>query len=212
MGSGIRTNFCYNISVYGNNITDNRDSGIFLDGSHYSNVYSNNIARNERGISFIFGGSSYNKICCNNITSNTQGVMLIYSSSNNEFYLNNFVNNGSNACAGLYFGACINAWDNGTVGNYWSDYNDTDANHDGIGDTKYLILMADSPTSAERKEANNTDHYPLIAPFDIENNSIMVPQPELSPVFTATAASVAALVVGGLLVYFNKRRQEAGQI
>jgi nitrous oxidase accessory protein NosD len=34
-------------------------------------------------------------------------------------------------------------WDNGTQGNYWSDYNGTDANHDGIGDTPYSIDVLD---------------------------------------------------------------------
>jgi nitrous oxidase accessory protein NosD len=34
-------------------------------------------------------------------------------------------------------------WDNGKVGNCWSDYNGTDANHDGIGDTPYTIDIVD---------------------------------------------------------------------
>jgi parallel beta-helix repeat protein len=34
-------------------------------------------------------------------------------------------------------------WDNGKQGNYWSDYNGSDANHDGIGDTPYKIDMLD---------------------------------------------------------------------
>jgi hypothetical protein len=38
-------------------------------------------------------------------------------------------------------------------GNYWSDYKETDANHDGIGDTPYVI------------DANNTDNYPLMGTF-----------------------------------------------
>jgi hypothetical protein len=46
----------------------------------------------------------------------------------------------------------VNVWDDGypSGGNYWSDYAGTDANHDGIGDTPYIV------------DANNTDHYPLI--------------------------------------------------
>jgi hypothetical protein len=44
-----------------------------------------------------------------------------------------------------------NFWDNGSEGNYWSNYNGTDANRDGIGDTPYII------------EVNSTDRYPLMS-------------------------------------------------
>jgi hypothetical protein len=49
----------------------------------------------------------------------------------------------------------MNAWDDGypSCGNYWSDYNDTDLNGDGIGDTPYII------------DTNNTDRYPLMSPY-----------------------------------------------
>jgi hypothetical protein len=45
-------------------------------------------------------------------------------------------------------------------GNYWSDYNGTDTNQDGIGDTAHII------------DANNTDNYPLMGMFsDFEATS-----------------------------------------
>jgi len=47
-------------------------------------------------------------------------------------------------------------WDNGSIGNYWDDYQGVDANHDGIGDTPYLI--SGSPGSQ--------DNFPIWTDFD----------------------------------------------
>ena len=115
--------------------------------------------------------STSNLIIGNTIESNSNGVSLCFSSgyssdsnvSGNTFYLNNFINNkiqvsslgqpSPQNSSQLIMGE--NSWDNGAKGNYWSDYNGIDENHDGIGDSSYLAY------------ANNIDYYPLIAPFDI---------------------------------------------
>ncbi len=47
-----------------------------------------------------------------------------------------------------------NTWDDGSAGNYWSDYNGTDADMDGIGDTPYNITSM----------AVVQDRYPLMNP------------------------------------------------
>ena len=70
-------------------------------------------------------------------------------------------------------------------GNYWSDYNGTDTNNDGIGDSQYLV-------SEYRK---NTDKFPLMAP--VEANVI----PEFSAEFFLPLFLVAAVAV---TVYKNK--------
>ena len=41
-------------------------------------------------------------------------------------------------------------WDDGKEGNFWSDYNGTDSNNDGVGDTPYMI------------DTLNQDRYPLL--------------------------------------------------
>jgi len=91
----------------------------------------------------------------NNITNNDYGIE-VESSSNNFIFLNNFVNNTYQVLTS----ESINAWDNGSVGNYWSDYlskypNATQVDSSGVWNTPYVI------------NANNTDNYPLTTPIAV---------------------------------------------
>jgi parallel beta-helix repeat protein len=146
-------------SISGNDITRNYDdsrlyyssSGIYLYISSNNSISGNNVtANNDYGISLY--SSLDNSISENNIANNYDGIYLT-GSSNNSVYHNNFINNTRQVH--FFPSGYANLWDYGSGGNYWSDYSGTDANHDGIGDTPYII------------DGNNTDHYPLMTPYAI---------------------------------------------
>jgi len=158
-----------NILVKNLTITKNT-RGILFAFTKQSMIENVNISNNMYGIVFWF--SDYNTICENTISSNSfQGVSIPYSRSNavsdntisnndygvyldgspnNRFYHNNFINNTKHVHVRI---SIPNYWDNGFEGNYWSDYNGTDSDLDGIGDTPYVI------------DVNNQDNYPLMGLF-----------------------------------------------
>jgi len=131
-------------------------SGIFITGSHCT-IYGNNVANfSESGIT-INSGSTNNTLYENTIADSDRGVTIGSSKSskaveNNTFYHNNFVNNTQN----VYIGATQNQniWEYDKEGNYWSNYNGTDRDGDGIGDTSYVI------------DEKNIDSYPLMTPYE----------------------------------------------
>jgi parallel beta-helix repeat protein len=149
-----------NNSVSGNHIISN-NQGISIDFSNSNNISGNSITNNNWGISL--GASSNNDISVNIIINNTVGIYLTwYENHNNKFWHNNFIDN-TQQCYNMY-ATSISIWDDGypSGGNFWSDYNGTDLNGDGIGDVAYII------------DANNKDRYPLIFPI-VWNYSNPVP-------------------------------------
>ena len=149
-GQGIQLANTVNSTIYGNNIANN-EYGILLDSSSTNSVSRNNVTTNY-WIGISFSSSSDNSVNRNNITANDVGVGL-YNSSNNSIYHNNFIDNSIQVM--FIENSLANIWDDGhpSGGNYWSNYTGVDANGDAIGDTPYII------------DANNTDRYPLMAPF-----------------------------------------------
>ncbi len=88
---------------------------------------------------------------------NTYAIYL-FNSNHNTIYHNNFVDNVN---AQVVTSTSIdNDWDNGSEGNYWSDYTGTDADGDGIGDMPYII------------DGSNQDDYPLMSPYEYWSNPI----------------------------------------
>ena len=183
----------YGISLYNssnnvivnNNITANGHVGIYVDGSF--NTIKNNIVTHHLSVGISI--YSPNNTLIGNIVTNTLEVAINLCSSNNTLYdnvikdnfcgidsgssdniiyHNNFVNNTQHV---YLYDTQTNIWDKGypSGGNYWSNYTGADlysgphqnvTGGDGIGDTFYVI------------NENNTDRYPLMAPFKSFNASL----------------------------------------
>ena len=116
--------------------------------------------------------------------------------NNNVIYQNSFVNNNADGDglqvslpAYMGFGDPIdwlpghgNVWDNGTAGNYWSDYltrypNATEIEGTGVGDTQFYI------------NENNFDRHPLMEPMSIPEF------PSFTPILLTLTMFMFALVI-----------------
>jgi hypothetical protein len=206
--------------------------GIFLGGSEF--MMTNVTIRNVEIISTWVAIGSFNCLNClitgvtsrddisidgdNNVITNCSAQISILSGSGNTIFKNNvsvlWIGGGGNL---LYLNNIFdisppffssNFLDNGSVGNYWSNYTAkyphmSEIGFTGLGNTPYEI------------DKGNIDHYPLMYPYDIEKDEIALPireplpEPEPFPttlVAVASAVSVAIISVG-LLVYFRKRKR-----
>ncbi|MCW4023548.1 MAG: right-handed parallel beta-helix repeat-containing protein [Candidatus Bathyarchaeota archaeon] len=128
---------CSNNTITGNLMQGPGPSGIIM-GKGENNVFYHNYITDFNRYGIVIGGTE-----------------LI--AQNNLFYYNVLTSNHKNYRLNWDVIQSVNSWDNGQVGNYWSDYTGTDGNGDGVGDTPYIIK-------------SNRDNYPLITmPFDINH-------------------------------------------
>jgi parallel beta-helix repeat protein len=147
--------FCsVNAKITGNRVR-NCSEGISFRRCAYDSSYQCNATVSENWIANCTYGIRLKDAAVSNITSNTvinciRGISLEGASYNHTVYHNRFINNIQQVnMTGAY-----TVWDDGypSGGNYWSDYNGTDADGDGIGDTPYII------------DDFNRDNYPLMYP------------------------------------------------
>lgn len=147
--------------ITGNYIADNTMYNIRLHWSSENSIVGNNLTNNVVGIQFD-NSSVKNVICGNDIADHKYGAWFSSDSSENSVYHNNFENN---TVYQIYIVHSVNVFDDGypSGGNYWSNYNGTDAvsglyqnesGCDGMGD------------SAMAFDAENPDHYPLMGRFE----------------------------------------------
>jgi len=174
-----------NSRVYKNNITYNGGCGLSFRIGRNASITGNDISKNNVGVGMgdLMGTPSECAITENNFAQNTNlAIRIDRDMKDSHIYLNNFIdnNNGSvqvsikgkfvwkgdegyneNSTVFPQYAPTYNAWDNGSVGNFWSDNNST---ADGAA---YKI--------ADR----NIDYHPLLTPIEfcaLELPSTEVPQ------------------------------------
>jgi parallel beta-helix repeat protein len=195
------------IIVSGNNITNCQTKGIFV--GDYSNIIQNRVT--NTGSTNLPGGgysggvaillSSNCAIAGNLIEDNAIGIAATTSGGlfgmvpggpqGSIIYDNNFINNTNNVVNSAVMGASLGTiaiWNNGKIGNYWSDYfakypNAVEILNSGIGNTPYTI------------DSNNTDYYPLLAPYDISSNALKPINLLPSPTPTASPSQSPIITV-----------------
>jgi parallel beta-helix repeat protein len=137
------------------NVVTNCKIGLYKTEPHGGNIFSANyVANNSCGVKIACHVESaettlyHNNFINNVVQVNTDPTETIGGSGTREF-------TRSLIHSGLF--------DNGTEGNFWSDYTGEDNNKDNIGDTPYFI------------DENRRDNHPLMYPFDIYSDKIQLP-------------------------------------
>ncbi len=172
--------------IVANNTITNCTQGVnIMMGS--DNVIVGNIIANNSGtalatIGYVQGSLTYcglnNLFLANYVANNALGIRVStndkWHTGNFTIYYNDFINNTQQAevivsDSSTYWDSsgqglpCTDYWNTTYAGNHWSDYNGTDENGDGIGDSPYLV------------GGNESDYQPLMAPFNIYSINIQLP-------------------------------------
>ena len=199
-----------NNNLIKNNYIDSCTEGIQLRAGSSNNVVAENIITNCQDVAIRllaeyspprWYNPNSNTIMRNNISNSGCGT-TVYGSSNNIISNNNYVNDTIQFSANEDYyltwsgSRSINTIDR----NYWSGYNGTDANRDGIGDTPYII------------DSYNQDNNPIMLPISVTMpnsgpTSSPTPSPSIPEFQSWTIPLLLSLmVVAGLLVYFKKHK------
>ena len=152
---GVLLQGCSGNRIHGNNTLRDNNFGIMLYSSSQNGIRQNTLVQNDNFSIVLSFSSNNNTIIGNDIIDNAGGIGMI-SCYGNFLHHNNLRGNGEQA----HVESSSNSWDDGSEGNYWSNYlsrypNASEIDSSGIGDTAYYI------------DANNIDHYPLMAPIVI---------------------------------------------
>ncbi len=157
--------------------------GILLSGSNTTVIY-NYLTENQQGLFFGFNG----------VNETIPADIIVH---HNSFEYNLIQINGC-FCEEYPEDEEPHQWDDGRQGNYWSDYNGTDANGDGIGDTPYII------------DEMNLDRYPLMVSPSEQLSQLFAPV--FDPVIIGLSLGILVCgIIFALWLFKRAKTQQALQ-
>jgi parallel beta-helix repeat protein len=160
-----------------NNSLIKNQVAILITGSCSNTLTGNNLESNNYALQLASSQNYYssstesdcqhNTIIENNFLLNKVAISFSSNIANNTLYHNNFANNTQQAQSSSYSSAQMNIWDNGVQGNYWSNYNGTDVNGDGIGDQSFYVFQQNltGGNPPRMPVASDQDCFPLMNPY-----------------------------------------------
>ena len=175
-----------NYNLVTGNYIDNCTEGIQVWQYSTNNTVTENTITNCDDVAIRLQYANNNTIARNDVSNSGTGT-TIYVANNNTITKNNYINNLEQFPSGEWewyaktFG--YNGSQNIIKQNYFSDYNGTDNNGDGIGDIPYII------------NEDNKDNYPIIEP-------VTVP---VIPEFTSWAILPLLLAASLVVIGFKKK-------
>ncbi|WP_292389342.1 right-handed parallel beta-helix repeat-containing protein [Methanosarcina sp. UBA5] len=136
-----------------NNLVETNDEGILLDNSTNNTLMNNTAESNDVGV--LLDASITNMLGYNSISRNSYGVIIENMAgsnilTNNSLYMNGLGmhlkgSTGNMISLNKFFNLVdavdegTNSWNSSSAGNKWKNYNGTDADGNGIGDTPYVV-------------------------------------------------------------------------
>ncbi len=176
--AGCAIMFSNHLEVDANDFFQNRGPrtyGLLLRDCSDGDFRMNRLVNNT--VAVFMDNSNRNRLRGNLVQDNGWGVLLFSSCAGNEFSSNNFVNNDYPVA--LDMRRTDNRFDDGRMGNYWSENASYDLNGDGVSDVPYspvsafaflskqfpdLAILAKSPAVAALSVAERT--FPALQPSE----------------------------------------------
>ena len=220
--AGCALMFSNGLLIRGNDFVRNRGPrtyGLLLRDCSDGRFLDNRMIDNT--VAVFMDDSNRNRFRRNLIEDNGWGILLFSSCAGNEFAENNFISNDYPVA--LDMRRTNNRFDDGAIGNYWSDNGAYDLDGDGVGDVAYspvsafafiskqypdLTILAKSPavaalSAAERvlpalQPSEAVDHFPLVRPAHTAPVEPEAGTARRSPVAWPAGLGFAALFLLGL--------------